>query len=48
MLDEMRLPNSVDLYAASEGALKLLLRVAMAGLLDPSPFAKAAGIQQAA
>lgn len=46
MLAELGIPNGIDLYAERDGALKHLVRVAMAGIIDPSPFEKATGIQQ--
>lgn len=46
MLAELGLPNGVDLYAAQDGALKHLVRVSAAGMVDPSLFEKAAGIKQ--
>ena len=46
MLAEFGLPNGIDLYAKDDGALKHLVRVATAGMLDPSLFEKGAGIKQ--
>lgn len=46
MLAELGIPNGVDLYGKNSGALKHLVRVAMAGLVDPTPFEKATGIKQ--
>jgi len=46
MLAELGLPNGVDLYAANDGALKRLVRVSTAGLVDPTFFEKSAGIPQ--
>lgn len=45
-LAEFGMSNGMDLYAKDGGALKHLVRVAMAGLVDPAPFAKATGITQ--
>ena len=46
MLAELGDPNGAGLYAASDGALKRLVRVSTAGLLDPSLFEKTTGIRQ--
>jgi poly(beta-D-mannuronate) lyase len=46
MLAEFGMHNGIDLYARDNGALKHLVRVATAGLIDPSLFEKQTGIQQ--
>ena len=46
MVAELGYPNGVDLYSARNGALKQLVRVSTAGLLDPALFEKGAGIAQ--
>jgi len=46
MLAELGMPNAIDLYAERGGALKHLVRVAIDGMIDPSPFEKATGIRQ--
>jgi poly(beta-D-mannuronate) lyase len=46
MLAELAAPNGIDLYSERNGALKHLVQVSTDGLLDPSPFQKAAGIAQ--
>ena len=38
--------NHMDLYAHANGALHRLVNASVAGLQDPAPFAKAAGVQQ--
>jgi poly(beta-D-mannuronate) lyase len=46
MLAELGLPNGVDLYQEHGGALRRLVMVSTAGLVDPSLFASKAGIAQ--
>lgn len=46
MLAELGLPNGVDLYSENHGALKRLVQVSTAGLLDASLFEKRTGIKQ--
>jgi len=46
MLAELGMPNGVDLYSASDGALKKLILVSTAGLVDASLFEKRTGIPQ--
>lgn len=46
MLAELGMSNGIDLYAERNGALKHLVRVAIDGIVDPSPFEKATGIRQ--
>lgn len=46
MLAELGEPNGIDLYSERAGALKHLVTVSTAGLLDPSPFEKGANIKQ--
>jgi poly(beta-D-mannuronate) lyase len=46
MIAELGYPNGIDLYAERDRALQRLVKVSTTGLLDPSFFEKAAGIQQ--
>jgi poly(beta-D-mannuronate) lyase len=46
MLAEFGEANGLDLYARNDGAIHRLVNVSVAGLADPSPFAKATGVQQ--
>ena len=46
MLAELAATNGIDLYSERNGVLKHLVQVSTDGLLDPSPFQKAAGIAQ--
>jgi poly(beta-D-mannuronate) lyase len=46
LLAEFGEANHVDLYAHANGAIHRLVNLSVSGLLDPSPFAKATGIQQ--
>jgi poly(beta-D-mannuronate) lyase len=46
MLAELGEPNGIDLYSERDGALKHLVTVSTAGLVDPTPFEKAANIKQ--
>ena len=46
MVAELAHPNGIDLYSERGGALKHLVRVSTAGLVDPSIFEKGAGVPQ--
>ncbi|HEX7158123.1 MAG TPA: alginate lyase family protein [Edaphobacter sp.] len=46
MLAELGEPNGIDLYSEHDGALKHLVTVSTAGLVDPTPFEKATNIKQ--
>ena len=46
LLAEFGEANGIDLYAHANGSLHRLVSVSVAGLQDPAPFAKAAGVQQ--
>jgi poly(beta-D-mannuronate) lyase len=46
MLAELGLPNGLDLYTIDSGALKKLVEVSTAGIVDPSLFARQAGVAQ--
>ena len=46
MLAEFGEANGLDLYARDDGAIHRLVNVSIEGLADPSPFAKATGVQQ--
>jgi poly(beta-D-mannuronate) lyase len=46
LLAEFGEANHLDLYAHANGAIHRLVNFSVAGLQDPAPFAKAAGVQQ--
>jgi len=46
MVAELAYPNGTDLYSEDDGALKKLVYVSTAGLLNPALFQKGSGIQQ--
>ena len=46
MLAEFGAANQMDLYAYNGGALHRLVAVCVAGMADPTPFAKATGVKQ--
>ena len=46
LLAEFGEANGIDLYAHANGSLHRLVNVSVAGLQDPTPFAKVAGVQQ--
>lgn len=46
MVAEFAYANGIDLYSEHDGALKNLVLVSTAGLLDPSLFEKSTGLQQ--
>ncbi|GGA66302.1 hypothetical protein GCM10011507_17300 [Edaphobacter acidisoli] len=46
LMAELGMSNGVDLYAVNGGALKHLVRVSMAGMVDPTLFEKATGVKQ--
>jgi poly(beta-D-mannuronate) lyase len=46
LLAEFGEANGLDLYAHANGALHRLVDVSIAGLRDPAPFEKAAGVKQ--
>ena len=47
-LAELGVPNGIDLYTYRNGALKKLVDVSVAGLVDPSLFQKRTGLKQVA
>lgn len=46
LLAEFGEANGDDLYALNRGAIHKLAKISIDGLVDPSPFAKATGVQQ--
>jgi poly(beta-D-mannuronate) lyase len=46
LLAELGEVNQIDLYARANGAIHRLVNFSVNGLVDPSPFARASGIQQ--
>jgi poly(beta-D-mannuronate) lyase len=46
LLAEFGEANQLDLYSHANGAIHRLVNFSVAGLLDPTPFAKATGVQQ--
>jgi poly(beta-D-mannuronate) lyase len=46
LLAEFGETNQLDLYAHASGAIHRLVNFSVAGLQDPTPFAKATGVQQ--
>lgn len=46
MVAELAYSNGTDLYSEDDGALKKLVRVSTAGLLNPALFEKVSGVQQ--
>jgi poly(beta-D-mannuronate) lyase len=48
LLAEFGEANHLDLYAHANGAIHRLVNFSVAGLQDPTPFAKATGVQQEA
>jgi poly(beta-D-mannuronate) lyase len=46
MIAELGYPNGIDLYSERDGALKRLVKVSTAGLVDSSLFEKVTGIPQ--
>jgi poly(beta-D-mannuronate) lyase len=46
MLAEFGAANGMDLYGVDGGALHRLVKVCVAGMADPTPFATATGVQQ--
>ncbi len=46
MVAELAYSNGIDLYSERDGALKHLVRVSTAGLVNPSIFEKASGVPQ--
>jgi poly(beta-D-mannuronate) lyase len=46
LLAEFGEANQLDLYAHANGAIHRLVNFSVAGLQDPTPFAKATGVQQ--
>lgn len=46
MVTELAYPNGIDLYSENHRALKKLVRVSTAGLLNPTLFEKSSGVKQ--